>query len=220
MEQDFWHQRWHNNEIGFHQETVNPYLLQYWPRMQLQPGARVLIPCCGKSLDLLWLHEQGFDVMGVEISTLAVAAFFTDHQLQAKNTEQGGYRISSMNRLQLYCGDFFQLTATDVNGVAAVYDRGSMVAMPAEMRRDYCNHLQEITNKQVPILLVTLDYPETEMQGPPFSISENEIHSTYANDYEIVILETQDILTDEPFFQDKGLTRLQERAYILSPRKA
>jgi thiopurine S-methyltransferase len=217
MDLDFWHERWQNNETGFHQETINPYMQRNWSRLQLPPAAAVLVPCCGKSKDLLWLREQGCMVQGVEISPLAVDAFFSENDLQPEITEQGDYRIATIAGLQLYCGDFFKLTAADVKGISAVFDRAAMIAMPAEMRQSYCRHLQTITNKQVPILLVTLEYPEGEMQGPPFSVTEEEINDCYAENYTVLVLETEDILADNDFFKERGLTRLQERVYLLTP---
>jgi len=218
MELDFWHDRWKNNEIGFHQETINPYLQRYWSRLDLKQGDRVFVPCCGKSKDLIWLLQQGLYVQGVEISAQAVDAFFKENNLQPNIDEQGAFQTSSVEGLALACGDFFQLTSADVDGVAAVYDRAAMIAMPAAMRRSYCQHLQAITNKQVPILLVTLEYPEGEMQGPPFSVTEQEVHDMYAGDYAVLVLETEDILADNDFFRERGLTRLQERVYLLTPR--
>jgi len=218
MEPGFWHQRWQSNEIGFHQDRVNHYLQRYWPRLQLETGARVLVPCCGKSLDLLWLKEQGFDVQGVEISPIAVEAFFAENNLQPAISEHDNYSISAIDDLQILCGDFFSVTADDIEGVDAVYDRAAMIAMPPEMRQAYCRHLQTITDRRIPVLLVTLEYPVAEMQGPPFSVNEQEIHEHYGNDYRVSVLETMDILAKEPRFQQKGLSRLQERAYLILPR--
>lgn len=219
MEPGFWHQRWQNNEIGFHQDRVNSFLQLYWPQLQLGPGTRVLVPCCGKSLDMLWLKDQGFDVLGIEISPIAVESFFAENHLQPAISEHENCSISAVDGLQILCGDFFNMVADDIEGVEAVYDRASMIAMPPEMRASYCQHLQAITDRRIPILLVTLEYPETEMQGPPFSVSEQEIREHYENDYRVSVLESKDILADEPRFQQRGLSRLQERVYLLTPRR-
>lgn len=79
MNEAFWHERWARNEIGFHLGEVNPYLLRHWPSLALPNGARVLVPLCGKSLDMAWLVEQGFTVVGVELSEKAVRAFLTSN---------------------------------------------------------------------------------------------------------------------------------------------
>ena len=72
MHAEFWQARWARSEIGFHLPEVNPYLQQYWPALGLPEGARVLVPLCGKSLDLVWLVEQGHAVIGVELAERAV----------------------------------------------------------------------------------------------------------------------------------------------------
>lgn len=217
MEQEFWHNRWNNNEIGFHQETVNPYLQRYWSRLQLKHNAAVLVPCCGKSLDLLWLKEQGMHVKGIEISPLAVDAFFAENKLSGKSVQQGKFKVTAIDKLELLCGDFFNLTEVDLNGISVIYDRASMIAMPLAMRRSYCQHLQVITAKKIPIFLVTLEYNENEMQGPPFSITEEEVREIYSSDYMITVLETAEILDGNDYFKERGLTRLQERCYWLMP---
>ena len=179
-----------------------------------------LTPFCGKSLDMLWLKDQGFDVLGIEISPIAVESFFAENHLQPVISEHENCSISAVDDLQILCGDFFDMGMDDIEGVEAVYDRAAMIAMPPEMRASYCLHLQTITDRRIPILLVTLEYSETEMQGPPFSVNEQEIREHYENDYRVSVLDTMDILADEPRFQQRGLSRLQERVYLLMPRQA
>lgn len=89
MEPAFWQKRWADNQIGFHQAQVNPYLQKYWPRLQLAPASRVLVPLCGKSLDLAWLAGQGYRVLGVELSRQAVEGFFREHGLDADVLQYG-----------------------------------------------------------------------------------------------------------------------------------
>ena len=79
MHAEFWQARWARSEIGFHLSEVNPYLQRYWPALGLPEGARVLVPLCGKSLDLAWLVGQGYQVVGVELAPRAVEDFFTEH---------------------------------------------------------------------------------------------------------------------------------------------
>ena len=68
MDEAFWQRRWARNEIGFHLNEVNPYLRRHWPSLKLAQGARVLVPLCGKSLDMAWLADQ---VQVLEPGTLA-----------------------------------------------------------------------------------------------------------------------------------------------------
>ncbi|HHL42509.1 MAG TPA: thiopurine S-methyltransferase, partial [Hellea balneolensis] len=43
----FWLEKWDSGQIGFHQDTVHPWLDQYWPMLNLDPEAPVFVPLCG-----------------------------------------------------------------------------------------------------------------------------------------------------------------------------
>ena len=134
MDEDFWQQRWARNEIGFHLNEVNPYLQQFWPALNVAPGAQVLVPLCGKSLDMLWLAEQGYRVLGVELAQAAVEAFFSEQGLVADIDQVGAFRRYRSGAIEVLCGDFFSLTAADLLECRALYDRAALIALPAPMR--------------------------------------------------------------------------------------
>ena len=216
MEHDFWHERWKEGQIGFHQDRVNSYLTRHFARTGAQSGGTVLVTLCGKSLDMLWLHEQGFDVVGVEISPLAVEAFFSENNLQPTITTSGKFQRYHAENITLLCGDFFDLTTTDIGDIAAVYDRASLIALPPEMRPRYAEHLTSLLPRGTNVLLVTMDYPQEQMQGPPFSVRESEVHDLYENNFEITRLESMDILGNNLRFKELGLSQLIERTYLLT----
>lgn len=216
MHPDFWHERWHLGQTGFHQDDINPYLRQYWQRIGADAASRVFVPLCGKSADMLWLRAQGHAVLGVELSPLAVAAFFAEHGLQPAVHTQGAFAVHEADSLRLYCGDFFDLRAEDLAGVTAVYDRASLIALPPPMRPAYAAHLRRLLAPGSQVLLVAFEYPQDEMDGPPFSVSEAEIRSLYGGDCAIELLCAEDILEQEPRFRERGLTRLQEKVYRLT----
>jgi len=107
MQPEFWHKKWESNQIGFHQPEVNPYLQRHWPDLAIPAQARVLVPLCGKSLDLLWLAGRGHRVLGVELSEKAVEDFFREQQLQPQVSEQGDFKVYRADAIELWCGDFF-----------------------------------------------------------------------------------------------------------------
>ena len=218
MKNEFWHQRWQNNEIGFHKDSVNPYLSSHWQHLALEQAGRVFVPCCGKSLDLLWLARQGHTVVGIEISPLAVETFLTENGLTADVKSEGRFSVYSVEGLEIYCGDLFELNTNVIGAIDAVYDRAAMIAMPPEMRSDYCRQLRRLTNDRAPILLVTMEYPQEEMQGPPFSVDKDEVLSVYGDGYQITHCETQDILDQETRFREKGVTRMEEHVFTLMPK--
>ncbi len=213
MQQEFWHERWQLNQIGFHNQEVNSHLQHNWPTLNITTGSRVFVPLCGKSNDMLWLLAQGFEVIGVELSPLAVQAFFAENGLSVTIRQQGKFSVSETEGLSIYCGNFFDLNANDLTGVNAVYDRASLVALPPEMRAAYALHMQSLLKPGTKTLLVAFDYPQHEMQGPPFSVQTHEVQTLYSNWCHVELLQTEDILDREPGFLAKGVTRMQEQVY-------
>jgi thiopurine S-methyltransferase len=216
MQHDFWHERWRNNQIGFHQGEANVWLRQFWPVLGLPPGSRVFVPLCGKSIDMLWLRTQGYKVIGVEISRLAVEAFFVENGLSVSVTNQGAFTVYETEGIRLYCGDYFALAAQHLDRACAVFDRASLIALPPEMRVDYARQMRRLLPPGSQALLVAFDYPQAEMQGPPFSVPEEEVRALYSAYCDIERLHVADILAQEPRFRDKGLSRLHEMVYALT----
>ena len=221
MKADFWHQRWQQNQIGFHQREINTHLQAFWDRLDLPAGCPVFVPLCGKSRDLLWLRSRGHRVLGVELSPIATRAFFDENRLEpVTHTPAGPFERFEMDGITILCGDFFRLTADRLEGVCGVYDRASLVALPPPMRPDYARHLGAILPPDACLLLVTMEYPQQQMQGPPFSVGEAEVRQLFGDRFLIEPLYRQEILDENPRFRDKGLTALEEKVYRLSPPPA
>ena len=216
MKSDFWLERWNNGEIGFHQSEVNPYLIQYWQELHLARNSVVFVPLCGKTRDMLWLCEQGHQVLGVELSTIAVQAFFKENGYTPKHTKSGKFDRHEADGICILCGDFFDLTANDLTQVIAMYDRASLIALPPEMREDYARHMENILPPATQILLITVDYPQEEMQGPPFPVTAAEVEELYREHAELRLLTQLDVLAQNPRFQERGLSRLHESVFLLS----
>ena len=216
MQPEFWHKKWESNQIGFHQPEVNPYLLRHWPDLRIPVQARVLVPLCGKSLDLLWLAGQGLRVLGVELSERAVEDFFREQQLQPQINEEGGFKVYRAGAIELWCGDFFALSANDVADCTALYDRAALIALPAPMRERYAAHLLSILPAGVSGLLITLDYDQQQMSGPPFAVEDAEVRRLFGGNWQVQALEEQDVLSESGKFLQAGVTRLEERVYRLT----
>lgn len=180
--------------------------------LRLAPGETVFVPLCGKSVDLRWLADQGAHVVCVELSPIAVESFFAEQGLTPRTSKEGGFAVWKSGPIRVLCGDYFALTPAHLAGVQAVYDRAALIALPPERRADYVAHLDRLLPGARRTLLVTLEYPQQQMQGPPFSVAEREVHSLFAG-ARIERLGTQDVLADNPRFREKGLTRLLECAY-------
>jgi thiopurine S-methyltransferase len=215
MELEFWHERWEKGEIGFHQHDFNRHMQEFIDRLGVQAGAHVLVPLCGKSLDMLWLTDQGYRVTGIEISELAVRDFFVENGLVYEIIDRSGVPVYRSENIDIRCADFFTVDRTDLPLVDAVYDRASLIALPPDMRLDYAGHLTSLISSGIRSLLVTLDYPQAEMPGPPFSVTAVEVEQLFSSQYRINRLHSEDCLVNEPRFRKKGLTRLDEHVFIL-----
>ena len=214
MEPAFWHRKWADNQIGFHQAEASPYLQRYWPALGLAAGSRVLVPLCGKSLDLAWLAGQGHRVLGVELSRRAVEDFFLEHGLAAQVSQHGAFEVWRSGDVELWCGDVFALQAEDVVDCAGLYDRAALIALPAPMRERYCALLSTVMPVGGKGMLVTLDYEQALLAGPPFSVGDAEVRQGFAG-WRIEALEANELIEESPKFQQAGMASLLERVYRL-----
>ncbi len=216
MNPEFWHERWQTRQIGFHQDEINPYLVRYWPELQLDSAGRVLVPLCGKSRDMIWLLDQGFSVVGIEISPIAVEAFFAENNMVPTISREPHCSRWTFDGLELLCADFFDLDRNDIGEIAAVYDRAALIALPPETRPRYASHLAGLLGDATTGLLITLQYDQGEMSGPPFTVSDTEVQQLLGARYDIECLCTTDVLAANQRFREQGLTRLDEKAYRLT----
>ncbi|MBB6291245.1 MULTISPECIES: thiopurine S-methyltransferase [unclassified Pseudomonas] len=216
MEPKFWQERWARNQIGFHLPEVNPYLLRYWPSLTLAQGAKVLVPLCGKSLDLMWLASNGYHVLGVELSEQAVDAFFREQNLTPRITWHGVFKVYQADLIEIWCGDFFALDAGALADCTALYDRAALIALPPLMRAQYAEQLNSLLRPGCQGLLITLDYDQTQKAGPPFAVTDDEVKVLLGLQWCLEVLEAQDILDESWKFVQDGVTRLEERAYRLT----
>jgi len=226
MHVDFWIERWQKGETGFHQDILNPYLGYFYgengPVQAARQSLKVFVPLCGKSLDMLWLAQNGYQVLGIECSEIAIKDFFQEHKLEYRVepgqpfTRYVSEEKTGQSRIEILHGDFFDLAPVDLEGITDIYDRASMIALPETMRLDYFKKMLELQAEGMRTLLITLTYPQQEMDGPPFSVTENELNELYGEEFKIDKLLGKDILVDEPRFQQRGLSALYETAYKLT----
>ncbi|WP_261885728.1 thiopurine S-methyltransferase [Vibrio pomeroyi] len=209
---EFWHNKWAANQIGFHLEDVNPLLIEFWKKTDPSYEKSVFVPLCGKSEDLIWLASKHEEVQGVELSQIAVRAFFSEHFYTPTVTQiNGQHELYQFDELSVYTGDYF---TAPIQPVDIIYDRASLVALPEEMRVQYVERLKQLLKPGGKILLVTLDYDQSEMAGPPFSVPKLEIDQLFEG-YKITLL-NQDIADDEhPKIAKKGLSRFCEEVYLI-----
>lgn len=189
MDADFWHARWTANQIGFHEGKPNVHLEAHLDRLRLAPGARLFLPLCGKTRDIAWLLARGFRVAGAELSPLAVAQLFEELGVAPEIVPAGPLELHRAPGLDIFVGDIFTLSAHRLGAVDAVYDRAALVALPAPMRPLYAAHLAAMTAR-APQLLVCFTYDQALAEGPPFSVTADEVRALYGTAYRVERLDS------------------------------
>jgi thiopurine S-methyltransferase len=212
MQPGYWHERWREGRIGFHRAEANPLLIEH--HAAFDESTRVLVPLCGKSVDLEWLVIHGFQVVGVELSELAAQAFFSERGLAPKRREQRAFVVYEHGNLAIWVGDFFATSSVDLGIFDAVYDDAALIALPAELRRSYASQLQTLIAPKAKLLLITLQFDAPG--GPPFSVSPEEVGELYAAATEIRRLASQDARADTPGPIERGASFVHEVVYAVA----
>ncbi|MCG9579212.1 thiopurine S-methyltransferase [Vibrio tubiashii] len=209
---EFWHGKWAANQIGFHLEDVNPLLIKYWQETNPSQEDNVFVPLCGKSEDLVWLATKHSDVQGVELSNIAVRAFFAEHFYTPMVMPiNGQHELFQFDELSIYVGDYFNAPIMPVD---IVYDRASLIALPKEMRVQYVEKIKSLLKPGGRILLVTLDYDQELMPGPPFAVPESEVRALY-DGYKITKLESNEEAEKHPKIAKHESARFAEEVYLI-----
>ena len=185
----FWHNKWTDNQIGWHQAELHPSLTKYWESLNVPTNKSVFVPLCGKSKDMVYLRGCGHHVFGVELSQKAIIAFSDEHHLSLSPKQNGKFVSYYGQGYDLRAGDYFDLEPKDLRNVKAVYDRAALIALPQDLRQKYVTQLQNLLQKNTKILLITIGYDQSKISGPPFNISAQMVDNLFGNWCKIELLE-------------------------------
>lgn len=217
MDQKFWLNRWKKADTGFHRETAQPFLRAYWQKLALDPAARVFVPLCGKSSDMVWLAHQGHHVVGAELSPIAIDAFFSNVDLVPDVTEHGALTLKSAGPYTIWQGDIFDISPQAIAPIDVIYDRAAVVALPGDIQNQYARFLGRCAPPGSKVFLISLSYDQQEMEGPPFSTPQTRVTQLFADEFTIEeIAHNPDALEDSENLKTRGLTHLTETLYILT----
>lgn len=206
----FWLDKWVNNDIPFHKSEITPELDEYWPQLHVAKGARVFVPLCGKSLDMLWLAQQGHHVVGIELSEKGIIEFFTENNI---DYQQQGTMFTS-DSFTIYCQDIFEFEL--LQRCDAVFDRAALIALPQKLRQRYVDVIKTCINQDAPIFLKCLEYDQKVMEGPPFSVVEDEVRTLYQNYQQIkCVVRQEDAIEQSNHLFAKGLREVVNTLYFI-----
>lgn len=212
METEFWHQCWQQQRIGFHQHEVHPLLPVLVSQLNWDKSGAIFAPLSGKSLDLWWMSQFG-KVIGAELSLLACQQFYQQQEQQFVVSMQAGFQRFCHTQVDIWQGDYFALTPNQLGDIGLIYDRAALIALPAQMRVDYVRQLRRLCKGPVSLLLLTLEYPQHEMSGPPFSVTEQEVRHLFEFAFSVQLVALRN-LTGRPFAQRQfKVSNLIEKAF-------
>lgn len=215
MELEDWGARWRDGHIGFHQSKVTDALEEFGPRVLGSTPGRVLVPLCGKTLDMVFLAQHCDAVIGVEYVEQAVSEFFAEQGLEPL-IETGQPVRYTADKYTLFASDIFLINDEHVGDVDAVFDRAALVALEPAVRIRYASHLRSLLKAGAKILLVTFDYDQSQMNGPPFAVSDAEVTDLFGDGFDIEHLRARDVLDER--FRAQGLTKMTESTFALIKR--
>ena len=217
MKKEFWLNKWENNQTGFHKESTHCLLIDYLEKLNLTKGDTIFVPLCGKSIDMLWLNSQGYNVVGVELSQIAVEQFFSENKITYELAKDDLFTIYTHENITIYHGDFFDLTSINLQDVKAVYDRAALIALPSDLIEKYTGKMYKLVPKLTKYLLITLELQRTttDALGPPFSVSDKRVHDLFNQYQSISMLQEEDIIKREQGFQKLGCAYVYERVYLI-----
>lgn len=216
MDPDFWKGRWEQGQIGFHQAEVNRHLVEHWPALGLRPDEAVLVPLCGKSLDMWWLRDGGHPVLGVELSALAIRDFFATAGVTPATSRTGRFEVSEAKGVRILQGDFFDLRAEDLRDVRAVYDRAALIALPPNLRLAYGRSLSAKLPKNVRMLVICLESDKAGVGGPPFSVEEKEVRELYEPAFRVEVMHRGPFEEAPPHLRSRGHEKIADVVYAVT----
>ncbi|MFD2166418.1 thiopurine S-methyltransferase [Thalassotalea euphylliae] len=223
MEAAFWHGVWERNTIGFHQDSIHPFLSGALEKHLLQDKiARksksdlqraVFVPLCGKSLDMFWWAERA-KVVGNELSGIACRDFFTEQSLDYTSHQAGKFTVYSYEEITLYQGDFFSLKADELPSFTYIYDRAALIALPEAMQQAYCDHLSSFIEDGTTLYLISVEFPEEELKGPPFPIVSKDVESLFSG-FDIELVAERDVPNKQFARRTFDVSFLKEKLYAI-----
>lgn len=209
MEKSFWEERWAAGQIGFHLADVNPRLVAHVEA--LGPGGHVLVPLCGKTLDMTFLAAHGFHVVGVEFVEEAAQAYFAEAGVIPARIERHGCVAYQHHNVTIWVADIFAITPQIVDAIDAIYDRAAVVALPETMREPYTQQLKALSHPGTKLLLITFEHDLNS--GPPFSVAPEVVKALYGESFGVTLLESLDALAENARFKERGATRFIEAVW-------
>lgn len=215
---DYWVARWSEGRTGFHRASPQPWLVEHLEKLAPNGDERVLVPLCGKSVDLAFLESRGHSVVGVDVAEKAFQEFLAEQKRSASVRTEPPFTIHATGRIELWCGDFFAVDPARHGTFPAIFDRAALIAFPDARRAEYARKLVELLAPGGRLLLVAMEYDQAKWAGPPFSVTRDEIARRFGKACRMKPIAEKSLLEEEPVWRERGIDRLAETLTLLKRR--
>ncbi|XP_013388873.1 probable thiopurine S-methyltransferase [Lingula anatina] len=190
---DGWIGAWERNSTRWHMPNVNCFLEEFLDVLLAgKKAAKILVPLCGKTIDMKWLADLGHTVIGVDGAEKAATEFFTEQNIAYKvepcDAIQGTLCCSMDNKIRIYVGDFFKFNQDFEGQFDAIWDRASLVAIDESDRLQYVNILNSVLKPGCHCLIEAMDFIPSEKSGSPHAIPLECVRELFGNDYNVKLL--------------------------------
>ena len=155
---------------------------------------RILLPLCGKSVDLLWLWRHGHDVVGVEDFAKSISDFAADSHLVPEDVNNNKSQDEEMQAIKECIGaeemlSLLQSSFSPSNASGspftdhsfnAVWDRSAFVSMPPRYHGFYAEAIKRLLNwHDFRFMLLVYEFDETAVKGPPYAVTQDRVRALF-----------------------------------------
>lgn len=211
----YWLDRWQNNDVDFCQEAPNEFLVKHFCRFNINDSSVCLVPMCGCSIDMLYFLSKGIKVVGIELSEKAVLSFFSQNNIKYEIIEESDYKCYKGNDIEIYVADIFNLPkiAKNLPAFDIWYDRGAYVALPEDIRTKYSKMMLQVCSDNTQILLLVMEH-DKKSQTPPYSVTQAELIKNFSPNIEFELIDSKQRENIPDYRKAEGMTEQYYTAYL------
>nr|XP_039260200.1 probable thiopurine S-methyltransferase [Styela clava] len=143
---------------------------------------RIFLPLCGKSPDIKWLIDEGYEVVGLECSEHAILEFFEENSVEFEksvSTKDHSFRVytGKTANVVIYEGDYFKFNSDIAGGLFdAVWDSASLNTIELASRKPYVEIMRSVLDKQAKYMLSAMYFGEKRTWiNNPFDITDADM---------------------------------------------
>eukprot|EP00471_Norrisiella_sphaerica_P010335 CAMPEP_0184504808 /NCGR_PEP_ID=MMETSP0113_2-20130426/52656_1 /TAXON_ID=91329 /ORGANISM="Norrisiella sphaerica, Strain BC52" /LENGTH=184 /DNA_ID=CAMNT_0026894467 /DNA_START=589 /DNA_END=1143 /DNA_ORIENTATION=- len=182
-----------------------------------------------------YLAKLGTDVTGVDCVPRAYQEFkrlmkssYNLDLVEQENSITKDYQTHFVEHgtgsITYLIGDFFGIGRAYAEAVKfdGIYDRGSLVAVRPEDRKEYVDNCVAALKKGGKVLLIALEHDpfKTGKLGPPFCVTREDVEALYGEKCDIKELHRESRFDAEPVWKKKGCSYFDEIIYVLEKKES